>query len=90
MVSYYSTPSKYNKIVKKLGIPEPPKRPLNGFSRFFLENRSTIQQDKKSQQEIFAAAGAQWRQLSEDQKEKYNKEHKREHVSRLEFCVICY
>lgn len=84
-VSCYSTVSKFNRIVQKLGIPEPPKKPVTGFIRFQKENLASIQRNAKSQPEVFAVAGEQWRQLSDDQKEKYNQVYKKEFVSGFYF-----
>lgn len=54
---------------------------MNGFFRFQQENKATLKQASQSQTELFAKAGAQWRQMSDEQKEKYNKTYKLEIVS---------
>lgn len=56
---------------------------MNGFFRFQQENKATLKQVSQSQTELFAKAGAQWRQMSDEQKEKYNKTYKLEIVSYL-------
>lgn len=76
----YST-SKFTRIVQKLGIPEPPKKPVTGFIRFQQEIQTSLRQDGKSHTQTFSVAGEKWRQMSEEQKAKYNKEYKREFVS---------
>lgn len=77
----YSTSSKFGRIVQKLGIPEPPKRPLNGFIRFQQENKTALKQSAKSQQDLFALVATKWRSLSAEQKEKYSKPFNTEIVS---------
>lgn len=72
--------SKFNKIAQKLGIPGPPKKPTTGFIRFQQENRNTFQTTSKSQSELSLLAATQWKQLSDEQKEKYNREYKKEYV----------
>lgn len=73
--------SKFNRIVQKLGIPEPPKRPATALIRFQKENIDSLRATAKSQNDLFSLIGAQWRQLSEDQKEKYKSQYKKEFVS---------
>lgn len=75
--------STFNRIAHKLGIPEPPKRPAIGYVRFQQENRDSLQQKVKSQNDFFSLVGAQWKQLSQDQKEKYNNEFEKEFVSEI-------
>lgn len=54
---------------------------MTGFLRFIQENQSSLKQSSQSQTEMFANAGAQWRQMSNEHKEKYNAEYKKEFVS---------
>lgn len=77
----YSTPSKFSQIAQKLGIPEPPKKPVNGFLRFKQENKA-LQQAGQSQRDFFAFIGSKWRSLSAEQKNEYNKEWETEIVSK--------
>lgn len=77
----YSTTSKLNRIAQKLGIPEPPKRPVIGYIRFQLENSTALKQSAKSQKELFSLVAAKWRHLSPQEKEKYNEQFKTEMVT---------
>lgn len=76
----YSTSSKFSRIVQKLGIAEPPKRPRTGYIRFHQENLPTLKQSTQSQRELVALAAAKWRQLNAEEKETYNKQFKAEMV----------
>lgn len=71
--------SKTTKILEKLGISAvPPKPPKNGYLRFAEENRDSLKASTKSQTELFSLLATRWKQLSDEQKEKYNKEYKKE------------
>lgn len=80
-MSGYANASKINKIVQKLGIAEPPKKPQNAYIRFQQENRESLQKVSKSQRDLVALAAQQWQQLSGDEKLKYISEFKKENVS---------
>lgn len=80
LVNYY-TSSKFGRIVQKLGLPEPPKRPINGYIRFQQDNQAALKQSAKSQQDFMVLVGAKWRDLSADEKEKYGKSFTTEIVS---------
>lgn len=67
-------------ILHKLGLPEPPKKPANGYRRFTKENFETFRKTSKSRFDIFTNIGAQWKILPEVEKEKYNNEYKKENV----------
>lgn len=79
----YSNVSRISKIVYKLGIPEPPKKPLNGYLRFQQENRESLQKSSKSQAQLISLGAAQWQRLSDDEKSKYNSEFMKEYVSEI-------
>ena len=73
--------STYNKIIEKLGIPEkPPKKPITGFIRFAQERRDWSKDSSKSLSKVTTLAAAEWKQLSDEQKEKYNVEFKKQYV----------
>ncbi|XP_055303999.1 transcription factor A, mitochondrial-like [Sitodiplosis mosellana] len=72
--------STYNKIVQKLGIPEPPKKPMTGFIRFAQDSRDSNKASSKSQTALTVLAAEQWKQLSDEQKEKYNGAYKQEYA----------
>lgn len=73
--------STYNKIIENLGIPEkPPKKPVTGFIRFAQERRDSYKDSSKPLSEVTSLAAAEWRQLSDEQKEKYNVEYKKQYV----------
>lgn len=80
MLADYSTSSKFGRIVQKLGIPEPPKRPPIGYIRFQKENLATLKQSAKSQTELFSLIAAKWQQLGAEEKGKYNKQFNAEMV----------
>lgn len=81
----YSTSSRLGRVVQKLGIAEPPRRPLNGFLRFQQENRSDLQQSAKSQRDLCALMATKWRSLSAEQKDKYNEAFNTEIVSQYAY-----
>lgn len=72
--------SKANVISRRLGIPEPPKKPLSSYLRFLQEIRPSIQQSAKNVQEIPVIAAAQWNKLDANQKQKYTQEYEKEKV----------
>lgn len=80
--------SKFNKIVNKLGIPEPPKKPSTGYIRFSQEVRNSLNAPGKSLIENTALIALQWKKLSDEQKGKYNREFKKEHVRIFFSCII--
>lgn len=81
LLANYSTPSKFSRAAQRLGISEPPKRPANGFVRFQQENQAELKQSAQSQKDLFVLIGTKWRNLSAEQKEKYNKPFNTEIVS---------
>lgn len=89
---YLKCGSNFNQIYQKLDIPEPPKRPLTSFFRFMQENiRSGESSSERPLKQVIEAA-AQWKQMSEEQKEKYNDEYKKDMVneyfpSAIRFCM---
>lgn len=69
-----------NKISRKHGIPERPKKPMHPFLRYLVENRSQIHQTVGDHRKVFVAASVQWKKLDENQKQKYKDEYTKEHV----------
>lgn len=69
------------KLARELGIPEPPKKPINGFCRFMQENDESIRKNSKSQRDRFVQAASKWKQLSETEKAVYTEKSKKDLVS---------
>lgn len=80
--------------MRELGLPEPPKKPGNGYIRFFKENVETFRKTSKSVPEVCTNIAAQWKILPEFKKEKYNNEYKKEivcqHLSKFVRCRISF
>lgn len=72
--------SKANVILRRLGIPERPKKPLTAYIRFLQEIRPSIQQSAKNIQEVPTIGAAQWKKLDENHKQKYIQEYEKEKV----------
>lgn len=86
-IAFVSNMSKFNKIANKLGIPGPPKKPSTGYFRFSQEVRKA---PGKSLIENTALVASQWKKLSDEQKEKYNREFKKEYVRHFFSCIIIF
>lgn len=72
--------SKSNAILRKLGIPERPKKPLTGYMRFLIDVRPSIEKTVKSQREVPTVAAQQWKKLTSNEKQKYNQQYENEKV----------
>lgn len=77
MCRYFTTTnvafdSKANVISRNLGLPARPKKPLTGFLRYLNEVRPVVSQSVKSPKEVPVVVAAQWKNLDEGQKQKYN------------------
>lgn len=67
--------TKKTAIRKRLGIPEPPKKPPNAFMRFVQETKSST--TSANQCEILKKASNQWTNLSENEKQIYYEGYKK-------------
>lgn len=65
-------------------MPEPPKKPKNGFIRFIQENGDSFSSSKTVGERSVLAA-SQWKQMSNERKEKYNSAFKKEYVKHISF-----
>lgn len=71
-----------NLILRKLGIPERPKKPGTAYNRFVKEKLPLIARDASSKppKEVMTIAAEQWKKLDDGQKRKYNEEYQKEMV----------
>lgn len=78
MVAGYGTPT----VHKKLGIAQPPRKPLSPYYRFILEMRPIIvaKYPDLSPHELMKTIAKQWNNVDLKQREKYEIEFKKEQV----------
>lgn len=79
-VAFYS---KKESLEKRLGLPEKPKHPLNSFLRFSIDARNKLASSNLKPQEASIKLGVMWKNLSENEKQKYVATYKREYVRNI-------
>lgn len=72
-------------IRKRLGIPEPPKKPLNAFMRFVQGTRTSA---STNQRDLVKIAANQWKHMSEDKKQIYYQGYKEDLVNAKDSWIL--
>ncbi|XP_031630335.1 transcription factor A, mitochondrial-like [Contarinia nasturtii] len=70
--------SQKNEILRKLNIPERPKRPIRGYLRFVKEFFPSQKKSGKPAKEVISLAAIEWKKFDDSQKQRYNQEFERE------------